>query len=392
MTQLWPSIPLGEVLTERQEQPSPDDLALGKVKIVEKISFESGRIQLRANGETKTGMILVQPGDLVVSGINAAKGAIAVYGDENTEPIAATIHYGAYAPNPERVSIDFLWRLLRSRVFKSLLHEYVPGGIKTELKAKRLLPIPIPLPPLAEQQRIVVQIKAFEEKLREVKRLRHEVMSECEVLCRAILNSDASAQLTAMGELVSLRAPDVKVRLDETYQFAGVYSFGRGVFRAQAKSGSEFAYPKLSTLKAGNFTYPKLMAWEGALGIVPLECDGCVVSTEFPVFEVNAGRVLPEVLDVHFRNPHIWPALAGASTGTNVRRRRLNPQDFLRYQMPLPSMQTQLRLRSVMQELAKLNPLYKETDSELDALFPAILDKAFRGELVSENGEGYEHG
>ncbi|OGS96141.1 MAG: hypothetical protein A3K04_08735 [Gallionellales bacterium RBG_16_56_9] len=184
-----------------------------------------------------------------------------------------------------------------------------------------------------------------------------------------------------MGELVSLRAPDVSVRLDETYQFAGVYSFGRGVFRAQAKSGAEFAYPKLSTLKAGNFTYPKLMAWEGALGVVPPECDGCVVSTEFPVFEVNTKRVLPEVLDVHFRNPSIWPELAGASTGTNVRRRRLNPQDFLRYKMPLPSMQTQLRLRSVMQELTKLNPIYRETSAELDALLPAILAKAFRGEL-----------
>lgn len=381
MRQPWPSVPLGELLTERQEQPSQDDLVLGRVKIVEKISFDSGRIQLRANGETKTGMILARPGDLVVSGINAAKGAIAIYGEENTEPIAATIHYGAYTPNRERVSVDFLWWLLRSRIFKELLQEYVPGGIKTELKAKRFLPVPIPLPTLVEQQRIVTQIEKLSGEIREARGLRQEVQRECETLCRAILVSDISAQLTPMGELVSLRPPDVSVRLDETYQFAGVYSFGRGVFRAQAKSGAEFAYPKLSTLKTGNFTYPKLMAWEGALGIVPPECDGCVVSTEFPVFEINTARVLPEVLDVHFRNPSIWPELAGSSTGTNVRRRRLNPQEFLRYKMPLPSMQTQLRLRSVMHELAKLHPLYKTTNAELDALLPAILDKAFRGEL-----------
>lgn len=381
MRQPWPSVPLGEVLTERQEQPSQDDLLLGRVKIVEKISFESGRIQLRANGETKTGMILARPGDLVVSGINAAKGAIAIYGEENTEPIAATIHYGAYTPNRARVSIDFLWWLLRSRIFKELLQKYVPGGIKTELKAKRFLPVPIPLPSLTEQQHIMARIEALAGQTREAQELRQEAQRECEALCRSILISDTSAELTQMGKLVSLRPPDVSVRLDETYQFAGVYSFGRGVFRAQAKSGAAFAYPKLSTLKTGNFTYPKLMAWEGALGVVPPECDGCVVSTEFPVFEVNTERVLPEVLDVHFRNPSIWPELAGSSTGTNVRRRRLNPQDFLRYKMPLPAMQTQLRLRSVMQELAKLNLIYRETNAELDALLPAILDKAFRGQL-----------
>ena len=169
MRQLWPSVPLGEVLTERQEQPSQDDLALGRVKIVGKISFESGCIQLRANGETKTGMILARPGDLVVSGINAAKGAIAVYGDENTEPIAATIHYGAYVPNRERVSVDFLWWLLRSSVFKDLLQEYVPGGIKTELKAKRFLPVPIPLPSLTEQQRITSTLRSVTQKIQEAR-------------------------------------------------------------------------------------------------------------------------------------------------------------------------------------------------------------------------------
>jgi type I restriction enzyme S subunit len=182
-----------------------------------------------------------------------------------------------------------------------------------------------------------------------------------------------------MSELVRLRSPDVIVELTETYQFAGVYSFGRGVFRAQAKSGMEFAYPKLSRLKAGNFVYPKLMAWEGALGIVPPGCDGCVVSTEFPVFEVLEDRILPEVLDTYFRMPTVWPLLSGASTGTNVRRRRLNPQDFLKYKIPLPSRSAQEQLRKVRAEVHALRRLQAESSVELDALLPAALDRAFNG-------------
>ena len=143
----------------------------------------------------------------------------------------------------------------------------------------------------------------------------------------------------------------------------------------------EFAYPRLTSLREGNFVYPKLMAWEGALGIVPQECDGLMVSTEFPVFEVDESRVFPEVLDVYFRTPSVWPALAGASTGTNVRRRRLNPSDFLEYQMPLPSRSVQEKLREVKIRVDTVKKGQIETATELAALLPSILDKAFKGHL-----------
>jgi type I restriction enzyme S subunit len=153
------------------------------------------------------------------------------------------------------------------------------------------------------------------------------------------------------------------------------------VFRAGRKAGIDFAYRQLTTLKAGNFVYPKLMAWEGALGVVPPECDGCVVSPEFPVFQVNEDRVLPEVLDTYFRNPSIWPEISSASIGTNVRRRRLNPRDFLNYEIPLPSRKTQFRLRAIRSEVDRAKRVQAETAAEFDALLPSILDRAFAGAL-----------
>ena len=123
------------------------------------------------------------------------------------------------------------------------------------------------------------------------------------------------------------------------------------------------------------------MAWEGALGVVPEECDGLVVSTEFPVFEVLTDRVLPEVLDIHFKTPAVWPDLAGSSTGTNVRRRRLNPSDFLKYKFPLPPRPIQETLRKVKAGVNAMNHLQSETTAELDALLPAILDRAFKGDF-----------
>jgi type I restriction enzyme S subunit len=235
--------------------------------------------------------------------------------------------------------------------------------------------------PLTDQRRVVAQIEELAANIYESRKLRNEVTEELEVLLRSLITNDGSAKPTALRELVKFRTCDVSVRVDEAYQFAGVYCFGRGVFKGNLKSGRDFAYPKLTRLRSGDFVYPKLMAWEGAFGVVPAECDGCVVSTEFPVFEINEDRVFHEVLDTYFRMPSVWPAIAGASTGTNVRRRRLNPSDFLAYEIPLPARETQHTLRSIRREIDLIKPLQAETAAEIDALLPSILDRAFKGEL-----------
>ena len=105
-----------------------------------------------------------------------------MYGEENTQPIAATIHYGAYIPNKERIDVRYLWWLLRSGTFRDLLLEFVPGGIKTELKAKRLLPIPVPFPIPSEQRWIVIRIEELAAKIEEARGLRKQAVEEAEAL------------------------------------------------------------------------------------------------------------------------------------------------------------------------------------------------------------------
>ena len=183
-----------------------------------------------------------------------------------------------------------------------------------------------------------------------------------------------------MSEVVSPRAPDVSVDRTQQYQFAGVYSFGRGVFASARKLGSAFAYERLSTVRAGDFIYPKLMAWEGSLGVVPPECDGMVVSPEFPVFTVNADEVLPEILDIYFRTPSVWPELSSLSGGTNLRRRRLQPSAFLDFVIPVPSMPVQRKIREMSVRTAALKSSHAAIREANAALLPATLDRLFSTE------------
>ena len=378
----WPVVPLGEVLRHRKEF----------IQISDSTNYKRCRVQLHAQGivlrdqiagidiKTKKQQVC-QAGEFLVAEIDAKVGGYGIVPQDLNGAIVSS-HYFLFGIDETKLDRTFLAYFIRTPAFA----EQVTAQGSTNYAAIRpghVLQYTLPLPGLAEQRRVVEYIDGIAAKLAEVRRLGDESSAKCAEICRSILRdgSNGPPTPTMMSELVTLREPDVRVRPDEVYHFAGVYCFGRGVFVGQQKPGMEFMYPKLTRLRAGNFVYPKLMAWEGALAVVPPECDGLVVSTEYPVFEIDQAKVLPEVIDVYFRTPSIWPALAGASTGTNVRRRRLNPTDFLRHRMPLPTRASQFKLKEVQQRVTKAIRERQKVTKELEAMLPAILDQVFSGAI-----------
>jgi type I restriction enzyme S subunit len=191
--------------------------------------------------------------------------------------------------------------------------------------------------------------------------------------------------------MLRVRAPDTIVDPTAAYQFAGVYSFGRGVFRGIERIGSTFSYRRLSRLKEGEFLYPKLMAWEGAFGVVPAACSGCYVSPEFPVFEVDSRRLLPAFLNCYFQIPKVWASVSGGSTGTNVRRRRLYPEDFLRCPIPLPALEEQERIVAGIEKTGRridqIRTLFDETTAETNDLLMSAYTRITRGAPRRPMGE-----
>jgi type I restriction enzyme S subunit len=382
MTNGWPTVPLGKVLKRNESAISIDPAGeykevtirlWGKGVVLRRIAIGS---EIAAERR-----LLVRANHFILSRIDARNGAMGLVPQELDGAVVSS-DFPSYETDSSAALPEFLGWLSKARGFVDACRTASEGTTnRVRLQETKFLRLEIPLPPLPEQRRIVAKIERLATKIDEAHELVERSENECDQLCRSLIRNSPEVIATPMRELVNWRKPDVDVVPTDTYEFAGVYCFGRGVFRSGQKTGLEFAYRRLSRIRAGEFIYPKLMAWEGALGIVPPECDGLFVSPEFPVFEINEKRVLPEVLDVYFRSPNIWPSLSGASTGTNVRRKRLNPTDFLNYQFPLPPMKSQLVLRSVRGKVDELKRLQAESAAELDALLPAILDRAFKGEL-----------
>jgi len=381
----WPEVRIGQILSHTEELIKLDDL---REYITITVKRRHGGLEPRERLfghqiKTKKQYRLI-PGAFLISRIQCWHQAYVIVPKDSPENMIASQNYDQFIISPE-VDPRYLWWFSHSSLFTETVRSSAFGVVIEKMVFNRdaWLEKTIPLPPLEEQRRIVSRIEELVAKVTETRRLQKEVAAEMDSLCRALIMnpSDGLITPTAMRSLVKLRDPDVVVEATSTYHFAGVYCFGRGVFPGQQKNGSEFSYRVLTRLRKGNFVYPKLMAWEGALGTVPDACDGLCVSPEFPVFEVLEDQVLPEVLDTFFRMPSVWPELAAISTGTNVRRRRLHPNAFLRYEIPLPSMSIQRQFRSVKQRVEQAKHLQSETAAELDALIPSILSRAIRGEL-----------
>lgn len=329
----------------------------------------------------------IEPGDLVFSNVFAWEGAIAVASPKDGG------RYGSHrfmtcVVDSSRACAEYLkFYLTVSEDGKEQIRRASPGGAgrNRTLGVEKLGQIMVPLPPVEMQRALIARLEALTGKSRQVEAHLEAVEQDISRLIRSYIFHPQGEQPAKrrMSELVTLRQSNVVVDGTAQYRFAGVYSFGRGVFPSAVKMGSEFAYTRLSTVHAGDFTYPKLMAWEGALGVVPPECDGMVVSPEFPVFRVNTEAVLPEVLDIYFRTPDIWPALAEISGGTNARRRRLQPSTFLEYEIPVPPMSKQLELRAIYRHTQALKAKHDAIRQANAALLPATLERVFAASPVT---------
>lgn len=189
----WTITKISDFLFERKGRYKPTDTEIEGLKRIEKINF-SGNFHIGIKS-SNTDMILVKQGDLVISGINVAKGAMGIYTGE--EDIVATIHYSSYTFDRNKINVDYFKRFLKSPEFIKLIDEQVKGGIKTEIKPKHILPLEINLPNIDTQNEIVANFEKIENDMTEL---------DCEVdyqqnlltkLKQSILQEAMEGKLTA---------------------------------------------------------------------------------------------------------------------------------------------------------------------------------------------------
>ena len=80
----------------------------------------------------------------------------------------------------------------------------------------------------------------------------------------------------------------------ESYRTIGVKWWGEGAYERETIDGSRTAAKTLSLVQKGDIIIKKIWVRHGSTAIAGADVHGCAASGEFPTFELNRERVVPE--------------------------------------------------------------------------------------------------
>ncbi|MYG99361.1 MAG: hypothetical protein F4011_03755 [Acidimicrobiaceae bacterium] len=167
-------------------------------------TFSSGRPERIDGTQIKSGKRGVEPDDVLLCKINPRINRVWVVGRTEGNPQIASTEYLVLRPHEPRMS-SFIQQYLSSPSFRDWIKLSVEGatGSHTRAKSGPILQQPIPVAPLAEQQRIVVAIEENLSRLDAVYTNLRSVARQTEVLEQAVINEAMRGQVHRLGDRLS---------------------------------------------------------------------------------------------------------------------------------------------------------------------------------------------
>jgi type I restriction enzyme S subunit len=193
----------------------------------------------------------------------------------------------------------------------------------------------------------------------------------------------------SLGELLTLERRPVKVLPDQQYAEIGIYSFGRGIFHKQPRSGLEVGDKDLFLIKEGDFILQITFAWEGAVGLASQAENEMYGSVRFPTFRVDEGRCYPPYLVNYFRTHSGREQLVRISPGSAGRNRVLSMSRIPEVHVPLPPLSEQCRIVARIDGLAvkiqEARGLRREAVAEASAFVSGLHLNLAQGRMLPLN-------
>ena len=169
---------------------------------------------------------------------------------------------------------------------------------------------------------------------------------------------------TAVGEVLHRRSEPARIDPDREYHEVTIKLWGRGVVSRGKVRGGEVVSVR-NVVRAGQLILSKIDARNGAIGLVPPELDGAIVSNDFPSFEFADSRQLdPAFMGWMVRSRHFVDLCKAASEGT-TNRVRIKEDRFLTQQIVLPPLAEQ---QAVVSRLDTLADKVRQVNDHLDAV------------------------
>ena len=337
----------------------------------------------------------VEADDIVVNKIWARNGSVAVVQPQLAGCFVSG-EFPTFVANLGKLVPRWIHWLTKTRGFWAQCDEKSQGTSgKNRIKPEQFLNVEIPLPPLAEQRRVVARIEELAAQIHEARTLRHQAAEEAEALTGASASEffQKCSERQPIGALAEVRGGIQKgphrAPGANPVRYLTVAHVHRNRIRTDSPRYFEVSPEELERWRLlrgdvliieGNGSADQI----GRTALFRGEIENCVHQNHVIRIRPDSQRVLPEFLNTFLNSPAGQDAVQGQSRTTSGLR-SLSVGRIKSIPVPVPPLPEQRRIVSELDalqaEVDALKRLQTQTAAELDALLPALLDRAFKGEL-----------
>lgn len=338
--------------------------------------------EIKQGGELASKQFIAKKEQFIISKIDARNGAMGLVPGE-LDGAVVTSDFLLYDFKDETVDAKYFDYYTRLSSFDSNCKLCSEGSTnRVRLKVQKFLELSIPLPPLPEQKRIVAKIESIKQRIEQIKQLRAEQKKEIRnLLYSKYTELIQNAEWLLMRQVAPIIRREVSISESEVYPELGLRSFGKGTFHKPALLGIDVGTKKLYQIQAGDLMFSNVFAWEGAIAVAKTEDNNRYGSHRFISCVADSEKAITEFLCFHFLSEKGLEDINAASPGGAGRNKTLGIDKLMRIAVPLPDLDAQKEFVALLNKVQHIKQQHIQQEKELEELFPALLDKAFKGEL-----------
>lgn len=402
MNSTWPMVPLTEVLQLQRRW-----IKLNPMDTYQEIgvrSFGNGIFhKAPVHGSTlgNKRVLRIEPGDLVFNNVFAWEGAVAVAGPTEAGMIGSH-RFVTYTVNPAKATAEYLQLYFKAKQGREVLLKASPGsaGRNKTLGLDRFITNSIPLPPVSEQRRLVEHIDALAAKIEEARELRADAQVEAIALINAarrrLIGEEPQADWVPLSSIVEQIengwSPACETRQVTNGEW-GVLKVGAVSFGTYDPQENKALPPDLAPrpeyeVRSGDFIMSRANTYElvGACVVVEQTPTRLMLSDKLFRFIFRKHAEMDTTyLDHVLKSPALRDQIVRGASGTSPTMKNISKEKVLALLIPghKPAVQKDIaaRLNGIRQQVGAATTIQAVSSKELDAMLPAILDRAFRGEL-----------
>lgn len=285
--------------------------------------------------ESLVGYKICRPGDIAANTMWTWQGAIGV--SDYFGVISPS--YNVYRQRQDTYNPRYLDFLLREPKLVDVYYSLSTGirPSRRRLYPDEFLTIQFPVPPRAEQDKIVRFLDKKAAEIDAVMEIRQKQLLDMQELVARQFH-DIVKHTTAkirLKHLVTLLQDFIEIDPEATYIKTGMYNRGRGIFRREPMQGKDMGDSSFQRIQSGCVMISGQFAWEAATYITAEEDMTGVASHRYYLLKPT-GKLSSEFIWCFLMSDYGQEIMKQCSHGAAGRNRPLNINELLNVYIPNP--------------------------------------------------------